>query len=77
MAGRIDVLLEQAQLLSPQERALLLDRLQDLFNPPDNGWDSAWAQECAKRIGALDRGEMAAEDLHEVLTRLREQYCGP
>jgi putative addiction module component (TIGR02574 family) len=71
---RIDALLEQARQLSPEERALLLDRLQDLLNPPDSGWETAWARECERRLGAYERGETTAEDFATALERLREKF---
>lgn len=76
MSTRIEALLEQARKLAPEERAQLLDRLQDLVSPPDPDWEAAWAQECADRLAAYERGDMAAEDFEAAMKKLRAKYTG-
>ena len=74
MTSRVDSLLEQVKALSEEEQAQLLAELHDLLSPPDPEWEKAWAEECERRVAALDRGETTAEDADVVMARLRAKY---
>ena len=67
----IDNLLEQAKKLSADERAALIDALDDLNAPPDPQWEAAWIRECEDRLAALGRGEMQTYDGDEVMAEAR------
>ena len=74
MTNRLDSLLEQAKALTLDEQAQLLAELHDLVSPPDPEWEKAWADECERRAGALDRGETSAENADVVMGRLRARF---
>ena len=67
-------LLESALALPPSERedlvAKLIISLDD--GPKDEGYDEAWAQEIADRIGRLERGEERTHEWPEVLARVQQ-----
>ncbi|MDQ1302389.1 MAG: hypothetical protein QG595_372 [Pseudomonadota bacterium] len=75
MSDRINTLIELARKLTPEERALFLDRLHDLVSPPDPAWASAWVSECEDRLTAVERGEMQAENFDDAIQRLRTKYA--
>lgn len=77
MPDRIEILLELARKLTPEERALFLDRLRDLISPPDPAWASAWVSECQDRLAAFERGEMHAENFDDAMRRMRTKYAAP
>jgi hypothetical protein len=69
MSDNVDFILEKAQALTPAEKAGLLDRLPVLFG--DSDLDPDWAAEIERRLDALDRGEMEAMDIGEVIYKRR------
>jgi hypothetical protein len=50
---RIKKLAEQARLLTPDERADLIDELLSMAPEPMPGWDKAWSEEAARRWKAF------------------------
>jgi hypothetical protein len=77
MSDRINALIALARKLTPEERALFLDRLRDLVSAPDPAWASAWVSECQDRLAAFERGEMHAENFDDAMQRLRTKYAAP
>lgn len=77
MSDRINALIALARKLTPEERALFLDRLHDLVSPPDPAWAGAWVSECQDRLAAFERGEMHAENFDDAMRRLRTKYAAP
>jgi hypothetical protein len=75
MSDRIKTLIEMARKLTPEERALFLDRLHDLVSPLDPAWAGAWVRECQDRFNAFERGEMQAENFDDAMQRLRTKYA--
>ncbi len=74
MTARVEALVEQARVLTPEERVAALDALQELVAPPDAAWQAAWAAEAEDRLAAFERGEIEAEDFDVVMERLRQTY---
>jgi Putative addiction module component len=71
MNNRVKQLFDQAQQLSPEEQAELLDLLIASAPEPAPGWDKAWAEECERRAALVDRGEAELYPADEVLAQLR------
>jgi len=74
MNARVEALIEQARVLTLEERVAALDALQELVAPPDAAWQAAWAAEAEDRLAAFERGEIEAEDFDVVMERLRQTY---
>jgi hypothetical protein len=53
MNDRIKKLAEQARLLTPDERADLIDELLTMAPEPMPGWDKTWSEEAARRWQAF------------------------
>lgn len=66
-----DHILREASVLSPFEKAQLIDQLISSLDEPDKKIDELWAQETENRIEAYDRGELKAVSLKEVLQKYR------
>ena len=63
----------QARLLSPDERARLVEVLLESLYPRLSDIEKAWAEEIERRVAAFDRGEMptyAAEDVFAEARRI-------
>ncbi len=71
---KVEELIEQARALPAEAQVALYDALHDLISPPDPEWEAAWAAECERRLGELDRGEVEAEDFDVVMERLRLKH---
>lgn len=72
MTERVNELTDTARLLSPTERAELVERILATLDGTDPRLDELWAAEGADRLSAYDRGEIAAHDFDAVLAeRLR------
>lgn len=71
---KVEELIEQARTLPAEAQVALYDALHDLISPPDPEWEAAWAAECERRLGELDRGEVEADDFDVVMERLRLKY---
>ena len=74
MNARVEVMVEQAKALTPEERVALLDALSEMVTPPDSRWQEAWAKECEDRLAAYEQGKIEAEDFDVVMARLRKEY---
>ncbi|HUQ71500.1 MAG TPA: addiction module protein [Planctomycetaceae bacterium] len=74
IAGRDDVL-RQALTLSPQDRAFVVDALEDsLPTQPLQTPELAqeWSREIDRRIAAYDRGESTAVDFEAAVNHMRQ-----
>ena len=71
---KVEELIEQARALPAEAQVALYDALHELISPPDPEWEAAWAAECERRLGELDRGEVEAEDFDVVMERLRLKH---
>jgi putative addiction module component (TIGR02574 family) len=71
MNEKVKALSLEARKLTPAERAELIDELLASLDQPDPTIDVLWAKEAEDRLAAYDRGEMAAHDITEVVSKLR------
>jgi putative addiction module component (TIGR02574 family) len=71
MNDRVKQLFDQAQQLSPEEQAQLLDMLLTKNFTQDVTWDSAWAEEAERRWRAYKSGETKTYSWDEVKNQLR------
>ena len=69
--ARIESLVEQAKLLTPQEREILAEEILATVISTPAEWEAAWIKECDDRIAAVDRGEMEVYDFDDVMAKLR------
>jgi hypothetical protein len=70
----VDKLVQQAKQLSPEEQAILSERILELVSPPDPEWEAAWIRECEDRIAACERGEMETIDSDVAMEWLRKKH---
>jgi putative addiction module component (TIGR02574 family) len=66
-----DHILKEASVLSPFEKARLIDQLISTLDEPDKKMDALWAKEVEDRIEAYDRGKLKAVSLEEILQKFR------
>ena len=66
-----DHIFKEASVLSPFEKAQLIDQLISTLDEPDKKMDELWAKEAEERIEAYNRGELKAVSLEEVLQKYR------
>ena len=74
MGITVDELVQQAKQLSPDEQAMLSDRILELVSPHDPDWQVAWETECEDRIATCERGDMLTHDSTEMMEGLRKKY---
>ena len=58
MTAQVAHILDEARLLSPIERAELIDGLFSSFDNNDQSIDDAWADEAMRRSEDIDKGNM-------------------
>lgn len=80
MSEAVAKLWPAVQALTPNERGELASRLLALIDPGDPdlthaGWEEAWDEECARRIAAVDRGEMELIPAEEVFRQIDERLA--
>ncbi len=73
MAGKVDILAEEAGRLSASERIELINRLLDDLEPMADGAAAAWAKLAQERLESVRRGEMATLDADEALSDARKR----
>lgn len=74
MNARVQALIDQARIMTAEERLAALDALQELVTPPDHAWEGAWALESEDRVSAYQRGEIKAEDFDVFMDQMRQDY---
>lgn len=74
MNARVEALIDQARIMTAEERLAVLDALQELVAPPDQAWEDAWSRESEDRVSAYQRGEIQAEDFDLVMEQMRREY---
>ena len=62
---------EQARALNPQERIALVEDVLDSLDRPDPDIDLLWTAEARDRLAAYRRGELAATDLSDIISKYR------
>lgn len=71
MDNRTELVFQQALGLSPDDRAVLAERLWDsLHRGVDPEVEQAWLDEINRRVAAYDRGEAQPVRLDEALQRI-------
>lgn len=71
MSSGSRAVLDQALQLSDYERAEIAQELiASLDGPPDHDVEQAWADEIARRLDEVDRGEAVLEDWETVRDRI-------
>ena len=71
MTKQIKDIRADAAQLSHVERAELIDRLIEGLSPADRDIEAAWVEEVARRIDALDGGEMESKSIADVLLKFK------
>lgn len=71
MNDEAKTLIERAQALPPEERIALVEDVLDSLDRADPDIDRLWAREATDRAAAYRRGELAAKDLSDVVTKYR------
>lgn len=64
-------ILKEAMLLSPMEKAELVDKLISALDRPDAALDKLWADEAESRLEAYKKGELKAVSVEEVLSKYK------
>ncbi len=75
MNVQVKDLLDQAKRLSVDDQIHLADMLYAEAAPSMEEWEAAWVEECERRIGAYERGEVDAIDADEMFAGLKLKYC--
>jgi len=71
---RIQELIEEANALPVDERALVIESLLKSLNPTKSGIDENWADVAQKRLAELDSGAVEAVPGEEVFTKIRSRH---
>jgi len=66
-----DNIFREALMLSPSEKAQLIDKLISSLDKSDRKIDELWAKEAEYRIDAYDQGKLKAISLEKVLQKYR------
>ena len=75
MAATLERLAQEALALSDQERAELARKLlMSLEGPPDEGVNTAWDLEIAKRVDRIREGTAKGRSAEEVSRDIRARY---
>jgi putative addiction module component (TIGR02574 family) len=73
----VEKVLQEALALPSEDRARVLEALQESLAPddewPDDEWEKAWAAEARRRVKDLDEGRTRAIPAEEVFAKLRAQ----
>ena len=66
MSSSLSDIEKQAQELSPEDRAKLVESLLESLHVPMSGIESAWEKEIEGRVAAYDSGETKTYDAEDV-----------
>jgi putative addiction module component (TIGR02574 family) len=69
MTNLAEDIFAQALVLSPLDRAALVEKLLASLDQPDSAIDKLWAKEAEDRIDAYEAGEMEAISAEEVFKK--------
>lgn len=72
MSEHAEVILKQALVLSPKDRATLVERLLASLDQPDPAVDALWAEEAEERINAYEAGELATTPAEVVFKKYQK-----
>jgi putative addiction module component (TIGR02574 family) len=71
MSDEAKTLIEQARALPPRDRIALVEDVLDSLDRADPEIDGLWAREASDRLTAYRRGELAANDLGDIVAKYR------
>ena len=66
-----DEILKDLLVLSPQEKALIIDELLKSLDEPDAEIDKLWKQESEARIDAYEKGQLKSVSAAEVFSKYK------
>jgi putative addiction module component len=69
--GKTKVLSEQVRALSPEDRIAVVEDVLDSLDGTDPAVDRLWTREACERLAAYRRGDLAAKDLRDIVTKCR------
>ena len=64
-------IIDRALSLTPDEKALVVDKLLSSLDRPDEAMDALWRKEVEDRIRAYNEGKLKSVSLEEVLAKYR------
>lgn len=76
----VEKILQEALALPREDRARVMEALQESLEPEDTEalteaeWEKAWAAEAARRLKNLDEGRTRAIPAEEVFAKLRARF---
>jgi len=77
MTKAADIVLADALRLDPDERAqLAAELLASLDGPGDADGEAAWQAEIARRVAALEAGNLKLESWRDVKKRIEKEILG-
>ncbi len=62
----INEIIDEALSLSPRDRYLIIEKLNDSLNVPNSEVEKAWIEESIQRSKAYERGELGTVTFEEV-----------
>lgn len=68
-----EVILKQALLLSPKEKAVLVEKLLASLDQPDSAIDGLWAKEAEDRIDAYESGNLKTISAEEIFEKYHKK----
>jgi len=68
-----EAILEQALLLSPKDRATLIEKLLASLDQPEVVIDDLWAKESEDRVSAYEAGKIKAIPSEEVIKKYKKK----
>jgi len=67
-----DELLRELMILSPKEKAIIIEELIKSLDEPDEEIDKLWMQESEARIKAYEEGHMKSVSVEEVFSKYKK-----
>lgn len=67
-------IIQEAESLPVEERAIVIDSLMKTLNPPSAEIDAEWAKVAKRRLSELRAGSVKAVPGAEVFTKIRERF---
>jgi putative addiction module component (TIGR02574 family) len=71
MSASLKQIEDQAQALTPEERAKLAESMLESLHSPLAEIEAAWTEEIEQRVAAFDRGEIPAYPAEDVFAEAR------
>lgn len=68
-----EVILKQALLLSPKDKAVLVEKLLASLDQPDSAIDGLWAKEAEDRIDAYEASDLKTISAEEIFEKYHKK----